>query len=99
MDEQLEFIHLIAVRKDETYRKIEFQRRRLVDIEGLPVAIVAPEDLLLSKLHWAKDSMSELQLRDVRQIIASVVDLDMPYIEKWAGDLGVDELLKKVSRV
>jgi hypothetical protein len=83
------------VRKDEAYRKTEFARRCQIEIGGMPIAVVAPEDLVLSKLHWAKDSASELQQRDVRQILESVTDLDMSYIEKWAIELGVDELLQK----
>ena len=33
------------VRKDEKYRKIEFERRRRIDIEGTLLSVVAPEDL------------------------------------------------------
>jgi len=58
--------------------------------------MVSPEDLLLSKLHWAKDSRSELQLRDARNLIACVGDLDWGYIETWARDLSVEGLLAEV---
>jgi hypothetical protein len=34
--------------------------------------VVAPEDLLLSKLVWAKLSQSKLQFRDVRQMMGAV---------------------------
>ncbi len=52
------------VRKDSPYR-MEFSRRRFVPIENVDVSIVAPEDLVLSKLVWMKDSGSEVQRRDV----------------------------------
>jgi hypothetical protein len=58
--------------------------------------MVSPEDLLLSKLHWAKDSRSELQLKDARSLIACVSDLDWGYIETWAEDLGIRDLLAEV---
>jgi len=55
------------------------------------------EDLVISKLLWAKESGSELQRRDARAIILSVGSLDRAYMEKWASDLGVSDLLKEVS--
>jgi hypothetical protein len=84
------------IRKDVPYRVEEFARRRSIDIGDTSAWMVAPEDLLLSKLHWAKDSRSELQLRDARNLIASVADLDWSYIEKWAADLCVSDLLCEV---
>lgn len=81
------------VRKDEEYRRVEFGRRRRIDIEGVSVFVVAPEDLLLSKLCWGKDSGSELQREDARAIAESAADLDWPYIEKWALVLGINDSL------
>ena len=86
----------VIVRKDTAYRRLEFSRRRAVMVEGTQLWIVAAEDLLLSKLYWAKDTHSELQLGDVRNIIASVNDLDWTYIARWADELGVSDLLNEV---
>jgi len=86
------------VRKDEDYRKVEFERRRRLDIEGEGVWVVALEDLILSKLHWSRASDSELHLGDVRAIIESVPDLDWAYIEGWAEVLSVAEMLKELRR-
>ena len=83
------------VRKDEEYRTLEFSRRQQIEIEGVPVSVVAPEDLILSKLVWAKESSSELQQRDVSQMLAQLEDLDNDYLEQWSEKLGVEELLKK----
>jgi hypothetical protein len=85
------------VRKDTEYRKVEFERRRNVDVQGSTVSIVTPEDLILSKLCWARDSQSEIQQDDVRHLIKSVVGLDWPYLEKWAVTLGVGVLLGQVK--
>ena len=49
-----------VVRKDSEYRREEFARRRPVNIAGQQVYIVALEDLILSKLDWAKESRSQL---------------------------------------
>ncbi len=84
------------VRKEAPYRLEEFSRRRTVDVDGEPIVIVSPEDLILSKLAWAKDSRSEVQLRDVRSVIDTVPDLDWPYIERWALVLSIEELLREV---
>lgn len=84
------------VRKDLPYRLEEFGRRRAIDIGGNTVWIVSPEDRLLSKLHWATDSHSELQLTDARNVIACVPDLDWPYIERWAAALAIGDLLAEV---
>ena len=84
------------VRKSTAYRKEEFQRRRRVEFLGTPIWVVAAEDLVLSKLAWAKDSHSDFQLRDVRNVLRMVKDLDWPYLEQWAGDLEVEELLTEV---
>ncbi|MCK6554117.1 hypothetical protein L6Q96_05965 [Candidatus Binatia bacterium] len=84
------------VRKSAAYRVTEFARRRLVDIGGATVWMVSPEDLLLSKLHWAKDSHSELQLKDARNLIACVASLDWDYVAKWAADLSVSDLVTLV---
>jgi hypothetical protein len=54
---------------------------------------VSREDLILSKLVWARDSRSELQLRDVRQLLSDAVDAE--YLNKWAPALGVDSLLEE----
>lgn len=84
------------VRKETPYRREEFSRRRGVVIDGVTIQLVAAEDLLLSKLEWARESRSEVQVEDVRNLIACVPELDWPYVERWAPELGVEELLREV---
>ncbi len=84
------------VRKDTPYRQEEFARRSTVEVDGVAMWLVAAEDLLLSKLVWAAESRSEMQLQDVRNLIRSVADLDWTYIECWADALTVGELLREV---
>jgi hypothetical protein len=45
------------VRKDAEYRIPEFERRRIVEVDGHPIWIASAEDLVLSKLAWAKDTV------------------------------------------
>jgi len=59
--------------------------------------ITSPEDLLLSKLYWAKESSSETQLRDVRNLLKTVPDMDMDYVEEWIKKLGLDQVFKEAG--
>lgn len=86
------------IRKDEEYRKEEFLRKRKITIEGFQVSIVSPEDLILSKLVWAKTSQSALQLRDVKQMMLNAKQIDHEYLTKWSKTLGVEELLTSVRK-
>ncbi len=83
------------IRKEDAYRTTEFGRRRTVPVEGTPIIIVSPEDLLLSKLRWALDGDSKMQVEDARNIVLSRPDLDWGYLERWAGELGVQDLLRQ----
>ncbi|MBP7508596.1 MAG: nucleotidyl transferase AbiEii/AbiGii toxin family protein [Prolixibacteraceae bacterium] len=85
------------VRKDNPYRLEEFQRKKQMAFEGMDIFIVAPEDLILSKLAWIKETMSELQMRDIRSMLQSVKGLDFVYLDKWADYLGVTEIYRQVN--
>lgn len=87
----------LIVRKDDVYRRTEFGRRRVIDIEGTPLNVVAAEDLILSKLKWAQESGSELQRRDVKQMLDADVEIDSNYLRQWATQLGVIELLEEIQ--
>lgn len=86
-----------VVRKDSPYRIEEFSRRRRMSLRGEDVFFVAPEDLILSKLDWAKDTRSEIQLADVRKLLVSVEALDREYLARWASRLGIADLYREVS--
>jgi hypothetical protein len=81
------------VLKDEPYRHEEFDRRREIDRGDARICIVSREDLILSKLFWARDSLSEMQLRDVRNLLSTYCDMD--YLHSRAKILGVDTLMKE----
>ena len=85
------------VRKDAPYHREAFERRRECDIGEMSLFVIAPEDLVLSKLLWIRESESEQQRRDIRNLIDSVEDIDWPYMEKWAEELGIKGLLEKTG--
>jgi hypothetical protein len=78
------------VRKNTPYRLTEFERRQRITIEDFSTWIASKEDLIISKLWWAKDSHSELQLRDVRNLAST--GCDTGYIERWTHELGLHNL-------
>lgn len=80
------------IRKDSEYRELEFERKKKVKIEETEMWITSAEDMILSKLSWAKDSHSEMQMKDVRNMINYVKDLDMEYIKVWLGKLGLQQI-------
>jgi len=84
------------IRKETAYRQEEFLRRQSIRIDDCIVWIVSAEDLLLSKLIWAKESHSEMQFNDIRNLIISVQHLDWYYINHWASQLTVINLLNEL---
>ena len=83
----------LIVRKDSAYRQLEFDRRQQIRVGELVTSIVSKEDLILSKLLWAQNSQSELQLNDVQNLLATEPDLD--YLREWSSHLGLGSVLKE----
>lgn len=86
----------LIIKKDRAYSREEFARRRPAELGGLDVYVTSPEDSILSKLEWGAASGSERQVRDVQSIIRAQLDrLDWSYLEHWAGELHISELLEQ----
>jgi hypothetical protein len=81
-------------RKPGAFRQIEFDRRQQARIGELVTYLVTREDLILSKLLWASESLSEVQLRDVRNLMAS--PFDQTYVSEWVDRLGLTTIWKQV---
>lgn len=95
-NESLMKIDCIVLKEDE-YSQVSFTNRRNVHIEDAVISVIAPEDLILAKLIWAKKSGSELQLRDVHQMLTGVENLDHEYLHHWAKNTTVKKLLEKAA--
>jgi hypothetical protein len=78
------------VQKNTPYRHAEFARRQQIRIDNFSTWIASKEDLIISKLFWAKDSGSEVQIRDVRNLVATGGDL--AYVENWTQELDLTNL-------
>lgn len=77
-------------KKTGDFQQSVFDRREKTDYYGREVWIISKEDLILSKLWWAKDSHSEMQLNDIKNIMQS--GFDRFYTEKWLEKLQVEKL-------
>ncbi|HVL54217.1 MAG TPA: hypothetical protein VM344_08125 [Vitreimonas sp.] len=89
-------VDLIFGRSD-AFARSAMERRRRLDHPALGQTwLVGPEDLVLAKLEWSDGGRSELQLRDVRSVVRLNENLDWPYLERYAGVLGVRDLLENV---
>jgi len=86
------------IKKSSAYQESAFSRRKKVLIKNSPMWFISPEDLVISKLAWAKDSHSETQLKDVRNLIEIVDNLDLKYIDKWISQLGLEKIYKEAKQ-
>ncbi len=58
----------------------------------------SPEDTILSKLEWYRlgGEVSERQWRDILGVLKTRAgELDLGYLQKWAADLKIADLLKR----
>ena len=80
--------------KNDPYRKLEFERRLRVNIRDFETFIVSKEDLILSKLVWSKESRSEMQVNDIRNLIRT--DYDERYLDTWVQKLGLGTFFEEI---
>ena len=80
------------VLKDGAFQRLAFQNRQQVEYKGFNVWTIAADDLVISKLLWAKDSHSEQQLRDVQNLLREHCNLE--YITSWTQKLGIENLFQ-----
>lgn len=62
------------IRKPNQTESAKFERRHKSKLADVEFWVIDKSDLILSKLDWAKESHSELQFRDIRNLIESGVD-------------------------
>ena len=78
-------------RKQNAHSRIEFSRRRRLEIlTGLEAWIAAPEDVIIAKLRFYREGQSEKHLHDIRGIIANT-PLDRDYLEHWINELDLSK--------
>lgn len=83
------------ISKNDEFQQKAFSRRKKINYAGFDVWIISREDLILSKLNWAKNTRSEIQLRDVANILRNGYDEN--YVESWAKKLNLKDLLEEAK--
>ena len=89
----------LIVRKSREFSKTEFQRRRGEELFGVEVGLATLEDLIIAKLEWSQLGDSELQRRDIRNLLELAGDsVDERYMTRWIGALGLQEDWERVKK-
>jgi hypothetical protein len=73
----------------------------LPDVPEQPIVFVSPEDIILLKLEWYRigNETSDRQWSDVLGVLkAQLGKLDETYLDQWAKDLGVSDLLTRARQ-
>lgn len=87
--------------KPSPFNTAQFERRQQIEIDpdrDITMPFQSAEDAVLSKLVWFREGheVSERQWQDVMGILRTQgSDLDLAYLNLWATNLGVDDLLHR----
>ena len=91
----------IFVRKRRAFDQAQFARRVLRPFSESPLQsayVASPEDNILAKLEWYRlgGEVSDRQWQDIVNVVDIQGDrLDRGYLRRWAGELGVSDLLER----
>lgn len=94
----------IFIRKLRPYGRIQLERRQKSVIATDPeqsVYVISPEDTILAKLEWYRlgGEVSDRQWSDMLGVIKTRSDgLDLTYLQKWAVELQVVDLLERALK-
>jgi hypothetical protein len=84
------------VSEDREYDRERMQRGLNLEVHGTPIRISTAEDTILAKLEWYTGSPTSQQWRDVLGILLIQGEkLDKNYMDLWARQLNVTDLLEK----
>jgi hypothetical protein len=91
----------VFIRKNTPFGRSVLDRRRSAAIPGDPplqIDVVSAEDIILLKLEWFRigGETSDRQWNDVLGVLrVQAGRLDEAYLDQWAAELGVTDLLAK----
>jgi hypothetical protein len=81
----------LIIRKDRPFSEAEFSRRQPIHFAGVDMAVATLEDVIVSKLEWAKLGGSARQLEDVRSLLRlRGAELDRTYLTRWVTNLELE---------
>jgi len=83
--------------KADIYGKLKLEKAVAREIDHQKIFFVSPEDLILSKLTWYKESESSKHLEDIKTILdIQRLKLDLNYIKKWAEKQSTIKILNEL---
>ncbi len=83
-------------KKKDPFDVSRLRNKATKTILGEKVYFTSPEDLILIKLKWHKETQSDRHLEDIESILKiSGNKLDKKYLRQWAKRLKVSEILKR----
>jgi hypothetical protein len=89
----------LIIRKDRAFSREEFERRGQASLFGVEISLASPEDVLIAKLEWSKLGDSDLQRRDVAELLERAGSgLDLVYVEHWVSELGLSAEWRDAKR-
>jgi len=86
----------LIIKKNSDFANSSFERRIKVSVDGIDFGTATKEDLIISKHNWAKETMSELQIRDIASLTAS--EYDSEYVNHWIERLNLHEIWAAVAQ-
>jgi len=75
----------------------KFEKAIIKIIDGQNVNFISPEDLILSKLIWYKESKSSRHLEDIKSIL-EISKVNLNYIKKWAEEQSTIKILNEILK-
>ena len=87
----------LIIRKSRPFSRMEFSRRQPAFYLGANRWFTTAEDTILAKLEWSRMAGSERQFNDALNVAKLQRDnLDRVYLEKWARELNILDLLERL---
>ena len=85
--------------KDEPFDRSRFSRKYVEDFMGIRMQVSSPEDTILAKLKWAKESGgSEKQFVDALRVYEVQFErLDKDYLEYWVKELDIESTWERLE--
>jgi hypothetical protein len=80
------------IKKTSEFQISAFERRSRGNLQGKDIWIITLEDLIISKLLWAKDSRSDVQFKDIRNLLNA--ERDEEYFDNWIDRLDLRDTLR-----
>ena len=82
----------LIFRKSRSFDQEEFRRRVPARLFEIQLHVASAEDVIVSKLEWAKLGGSQRQVEDVAKVLGAQWNtLDQAYLSKWIKELQLEQ--------